>query len=347
MLAFCGHFFFGTVFGKLQLKLIFTIMKRLLTLLSLFFSTFAFAQITVYTAANYQGYSKQINSNWSGDLSWVNKISSIKVPSGTKIIVYEQANFQGNFMSIDKNWNIGCGTDTWNDRINSIKFITKTQGFPGNHNHNHNHNKNKTCINLQNHVCNSTCFQVPKGNFSAGYYTSMDAAVSNPLDVKILDLRGQNLSSWNSQIYKLTNLEELYISNNNFSSWPSYFYDLKSLRVLIAENNKFSSFPTYFSSMVNLEIINFSNNPISSFPSSFSNLSKLKELDMSNTKISQLSTYFYQLKALIHINISNTNIGSFPSYFSDLKQLHYMDIRGTKISYIPSSIKSMNIQWQK
>lgn len=319
-------------------------MKRLFTLLLLFFSTFAFAQITVYTAANYQGYSKQINSNWSSDPSWVNKISSIKVSSGTKIIAYEKANFQGNFMSIDKNWNIGCGTDTWNDRINSIKFVTKTQGFPGNHNHN---NAQKTCIKLQNHVCNSTCFQVPKGNFTAGYYTSMDAAVSNPLDVKILDLRGQNLSSWNSRIYKLTNLEELYISNNNFSSWPSYFYYLKSLRVLVADHNNFKSFPTYFTSLTNLEVINFSNNPVSSFPSYFSKMKKLKELDISNTNISSFPSYFYQLKALIHINISNTNISSFSTYFSDLKQLHYVDIRGTKITYLPNSVKSMNIQWQK
>lgn len=75
------------------------------------------------------------------------------------------------------------------------------------------------CINLKNHSCYDACFlpefrEYPKD----GIFFSTDAALKDPEEVRILDIRGQDLNSWPAFFHEMKYLEELYISNNQFST---------------------------------------------------------------------------------------------------------------------------------
>lgn len=82
---------------------------------------------TIYEHANYKGKSKKITR---GSVSyvgktWNDKVSSLKVSSGTRVSYYEHKDFGGDYSyrTSDDNW-IG---DKWNDKISSCIVFDKNQ----------------------------------------------------------------------------------------------------------------------------------------------------------------------------------------------------------------------------
>jgi hypothetical protein len=330
---------FSSVSVCLRKKLLF--FSFLVLILSI---TSADAQnIILYEHDNYNGRSLTISENWDATSypAFNDKISSIAIPEGIKIIIFEHSDFKGDFLEINENWSVVNGQQSWNDKISSIivlDYRKKTPVYPYQHGH------RASCIHLENHDCQSTALLPEQGVFyGEGYYINLDAAVKNPNDVRVLDIRGQNLSEWPSFFNELKNLEELYISHNNFNTWPGFFNDLKKLKILVADHNQFSTWPSYIHDLDHLEVINLSHNPLTTFPSFFSDLDNLRELDVSHTYIYTFPGFFNKLKKLQHLNISHTKISSFPSFFYELQALHYLDIRETAITSIPVKIKEMNM----
>jgi len=278
-----------------------------------------FAQVvTLYEDASFKGNYKNINTNWnaSDDYYFNDRISSIAVPPGIKIIVFSEANFTGDFMELTGNWSINSTQDFWNNRISSIIYLDYNRkpgpsGPPA--------VRGRSCLDLGDHHCPEAAIfpDMQPGN---GYFVSLNAAIKNPSEVRILDIRGQNLSEWPAFFNQLTNLEELYISNNQFKSWPPFFHQLSKLRVLVADHNNFTGYPDFFHQFTHLQVLNIAGNPISTFPS-----------------------FFHQMTALIELDISYTDITSFPSFFSQLERLHYLDMRNTKIQNIPMEVHQMNM----
>lgn len=93
------------------------------------------------------------------------------------------------------------------------------------------------------------------------------------------------LPHFSSGLCRLTNLQELDLSDNNFEgSIPPCFGNLTSLRVLDLSKNRFSGnlHSSLFAGLKSLEFLSLSNNVFQTFPplSSFSKHSKLQVLDM-------------------------------------------------------------------
>ncbi len=81
--------------------------------------------ITLYEHERFGGASLSINSNWDASMNpdWNDRISSIKVPSGYKIVAYEHTQQKGVTMTLTKDWTIANGNFTFNDKISSIKIL--------------------------------------------------------------------------------------------------------------------------------------------------------------------------------------------------------------------------------
>ncbi len=320
--------------------------------------------VTVYDNENFTGDSRTLYSHYNPEgLSDVfnNRIGSIDIPAGTWIIIFDETGFRGHHLVIENDWTATGDFAPWNNNISSILVMRDAEsGLPvpqGNnyntsdsYNNNSNYNNNNSGYNSNTGNNNNVQYnynepQVPNNYVpqTAGVYYNIEAAAKNPEDVIVLDVRGQNLSSWPAFFSNMKNLRELYISDNNFSSWPPFFSDLKQLRVLVAENNDFTDFPPYFSNFKSLEVLDMSGNPITSFPSFFHELSALRELDMSYTKVSSFPSFFNELTNLESLNIAFTGISSFPSFFDELTRLRWMDISGTGITDLPYGVRSMNI----
>ncbi len=330
--------------------------------------------VTVYDKENFLGDSRNLYSHYNPEgLSdaFNNRIGSIRVPAGTWIVIFDETGFRGHYLVIENDWTATGDFAPWNNNISSILVMRDSEsGLPvpqsnnyntsdnynnyynntNNTNNNNNTGYNNTGYNNTDYNNNNVQYNYNEPQVQNSYipqnpgvFYNIEAAVKNPEDVIVLDIRGQNLSDWPAFFSNLKNMRELYISNNQFSSWPSFFSDLKQLRVIEAENNSFTSFPTYFSEFKNLEVLDLSGNPITSFPSFFHELTSLRVLDMSNTKVSSFPSFFNELTNLESLNISNTDISSFPSFFDELTRLRWMDISGTKITDLPYGVRSMNI----
>ncbi len=88
------------------------------------FCTAGFAQnITIYQDAYFKGASKTVygNTAFVGN-DWNDRISSIRVPNGYRLIVYRDANYKGATTTITGDWTVTPTSREWNDQISSFKI---------------------------------------------------------------------------------------------------------------------------------------------------------------------------------------------------------------------------------
>lgn len=119
--------------------------------------------------------------------------------------------------------------------------------------------------------------------------TSTNTSTPGKIDKKnFLDLSNQGLEKLPAYVLKITDLEELNISNNRLTgALPAEIHDLKSLRVLNAANNLMTGVPAEVGQLQNLEVLDLSNNKLTGLPNELGNLKKLKMLNLSGNNYSK------------------------------------------------------------
>ena len=118
-----------------------------------------------------------------------------------------------------------------------------------------------------------------------------------------LDLKGNQLESFNNGILKLKKLKKLNVSKNSISQLPD------------------------LSSLCNLEFLDCSSNRISEIPESIFSISKLKILDFGfNHNIKTISDEIHQLQHLESLNLNANEIESLPMNMSKLTNLSSLNL---------------------
>lgn len=103
-----------------------------------------------------------------------------------------------------------------------------------------------------------------------------------------LDISNQGLDKLPAYVLKLTNLEELNISNNKITgALPGEIRNLKNLLILNASNNLMTGVSAEIGQLENLEVLDLSNNNLTGLPNELGNLKKLKTLNLSGNNYSQ------------------------------------------------------------
>jgi len=80
--------------------------------------------VTIFEDDNYDGPARRVFWEWTasdGDNFWNDRISSIYVPDGYRVIVYEDAYFRGKSMTLDQSWSAPRSENWWNDQISSLR----------------------------------------------------------------------------------------------------------------------------------------------------------------------------------------------------------------------------------
>ncbi|MBI4037175.1 leucine-rich repeat domain-containing protein [Candidatus Daviesbacteria bacterium] len=104
----------------------------------------------------------------------------------------------------------------------------------------------------------------------------------------VLDLSNQGLEKLPAYVLKMSNLEELDISNNRLTgALPAEIHDLRKLRVLDASDNLMTGVPAEVGQLQNLEVLDLSNNKLTGLPNELGNLKKLKKLNLSDNNYSK------------------------------------------------------------
>lgn len=190
--------------------------------------------------------------------------------------------------------------------------------------------------------------------------SSIPKFILNLPNLKFLSI-GKNIKTIPKEIYFLSKLESLDLSDNYFEIFPDSVLELKNLKSLSLMSCGLNYIPDTLGDLNNLEYLNLSNNKISVFPESLSNLKKLKELNITNNSIEILPNFvsnlenletlgigFYEsnikatnkfnliddIKNLSNLNVIrlfNSNISEFPKILLKIKGLRYVDIRGNKL----------------
>lgn len=139
-----------------------------------------------------------------------------------------------------------------------------------------------------------------------------------------LDLSEQKLTKIPEIVSKLTNLQELNLSQNNLSNLNG-FESLSNIQVLNIGMNNFKSFPIEITKYKNLKNLSLWWNDIKTFPNEFfSQNTKIEVLDMTSMFEFDFESNLNKIhlfKNLKHLNLGNNQIPHLTIQFDKLENL--------------------------
>lgn len=102
-----------------------------------------------------------------------------------------------------------------------------------------------------------------------------------------LDLSGRGLTSVPSDVFDMTSLETLDLSNNALTgALPGEIRFLKNLETLDASDNAMTGVPAEIGQLSALRVLDLSNNALTGLPNELGNLSSLSHLDLRGNAVS-------------------------------------------------------------
>lgn len=148
-------------------------------------------------------------------------------------------------------------------------------------------------------------------------------SIGKLINLKVLMLDTNELSTVPKEICLLHSLERLSLSNNCLSNLPRGIAGLKRLRSLHLANNTFEAFPLEITSLEALEFLDVSDNLLVSIPEDVSKLINLKTLLLNYNKLIQLPDSLCELTDLECLWLGNNRLKSLPSNFGKLVHLDW------------------------
>jgi len=130
-----------------------------------------------------------------------------------------------------------------------------------------------------------------------------------------LDLSHNNLTTF-PDIFSLTTLHTLNLSNNGITSLPAEITKLVNLQSFNIKFNKVDSIPD-LDSVPSLFILDLSHNQIKVLPKSLKRMTTLRLLNLSHNYISRAPS-FRQLTNLVHLDIHNNKIAKLSNKMAQL-----------------------------
>jgi hypothetical protein len=118
-------------------------------------------------------------------------------------------------------------------------------------------------------------------------------------------LNDYQLSQLPHELWRLSNLQELYLENNQLSQLPPEIGQLTNLQALHLDNNKLSQLPPELWQLTNLQELYLSDNQLDEISPEIAQLSNLRELSLSKTKLKRLPSEIGQLTGLQTLNVGD------------------------------------------
>lgn len=154
-------------------------------------------------------------------------------------------------------------------------------------------------------------------------------------DTTEVDLIGLNLPEFPMEIFKLKNLQHLYLQDNKIIVIPKEIGSLTKLQTLNLENNEIIGIPDEIGMLTNLEYLNFSQNNISFVPTTIGMLQNLNDLYLDHNKINNFTSNICDLRELQILNLSSNQITNIPNNINNLVNLQELFIHNNFITTIP------------
>ncbi len=168
-------------------------------------------------------------------------------------------------------------------------------------------------------------------------------------DLLSLDLSNNQLANLPPEIGQLKNLISLNLSHNKLTELPREIGQLVDLQELILNDNQLTILPDEIGQLINLKLLivgnEVSGNKLSALPSNIGNLIKLQQLDLDNNRLTVLPSEIGELADLIILGISRNQLTSLPSEIGRLRNLRNIRLGYNHLIDLPHEIGNLvNLQ---
>ena len=158
--------------------------------------------------------------------------------------------------------------------------------------------------------------------------------------LEVLILTNNKINKVPESIGNLTNLQQLVLSDNCLSYLPVALSRLNKLQWLDLKGNHLPYISAIFINS-SLKSLYLGNNKLLQFPDEVCKLTQLEVLDLTNNRINKLPESIGNLTNLQQLVLSDNCLSYLPVALSRLNKLQWVDLRGNKLSYIPRIFKDL------
>jgi len=154
----------------------------------------------------------------------------------------------------------------------------------------------------------------------------------------ILNLSGRCTNHIPPEIWELTKLKQLDLSNNQIKFLPKEIGKLTKLTILNLQGNKLTSIPTEIGNLTQLQELRLYSNQLISLPSEIGKLINLTGLRLDNNQLKILLPEIGKLSKLTGLRLDKNQLISLPSTIEQLEQLRELWINNNHLTTLPSEI---------
>ncbi len=162
--------------------------------------------------------------------------------------------------------------------------------------------------------------------------------------LEILDIGYNPLKKIPAWIWKLSSIQELFISGLEINELPIEIGNLKTLTTLSISESNLDDFPESIGYLKNLSELWADDNNLSTLPNTFKNLQKLRDISFSSNNFKILPKVITELKNLQRLDVVNNGLQELPNSIENLENLDYLDLMSNDIKNFPASFYTMNFE---
>jgi Leucine-rich repeat (LRR) protein len=127
-------------------------------------------------------------------------------------------------------------------------------------------------------------------------------------------------------IFRMSHLSELWMTNNAITSIPSDIADLKQLKIICFTNNELTTIAPEICLLPHLQRLYLRGNMIKELPELFIRMSKLVELDLSYNNIEKFPEVLCKLPSIISLDIAYNDLKELPDSMFNMRSLICLNV---------------------
>ena len=167
--------------------------------------------------------------------------------------------------------------------------------------------------------------------------SGLDKDIFELTSLNFLQISNTTLLSLPVELGQLVKLKTLDLHKNSLKELPASIGLLKELKHLDLSDNKLQKLPTTLTELNLLQSLNLNCNQLTELPS-FVLLTSLKRVDISHNQLKELPDGIYELEHLSEIIASYNQISNISGNISKLPALKVLSLNANKIELLPSEL---------
>ncbi len=170
---------------------------------------------------------------------------------------------------------------------------------------------------------------------------SLEKLILGKWDDEEEEEKGNRLTAIPKEIFQLTNLKELHISDNQITAIPDSIANLVNLTTLNLWGNQITAIPDSIAQLANLTWLFLNHNQITAIPDALGNLANLTDLYLFKNQITAIPDAIAQLSNLTRLSLGGNQITAIPDEIAQLSNLTRLHLSENQITAIPDEIGNL------